>query len=157
MNGSTELAMGCFDSSATNCGTTSFKLAGETRNTVEGVSYREEVPFAMDAAFQYIQEFNDFESYCFRELRYSTCESWALQRWNTWKLEINDLTHVNAQAFVEGGTSSISTHNVVINALDSAAAPIGIESNGNDIRNNAVTTVPVIAASESRAWGAKNT
>jgi hypothetical protein len=109
----------------------------------------------MDAAFQYIQEFNDFENYCYRELRYSTCESWALQRWNTWKLEINDLTHVNAQAFVEGGSSSISTYNVVINALDNAAAPIGIESNGNDIRNNAVTTVPVVAASESRAWGAK--
>ncbi|QFT09682.1 DUF3466 family protein [Vibrio sp. THAF190c] len=154
-DGSNELAMGCFDSNAINCATGSFKLAGETRNTVEGVSYREEVPFAMDAAFQYIQEFNDFESYCFRELRYSTCESWALQRWNTWKLEINDLTHVNAQAFVEGGASSISTYNVVINGLDSAAAPIGIESNGNDIRNNAVTTVPVIAASESRAWGAK--
>ena len=154
-NGSSELTLGCFDSSATNCTTDSFKLAGETRNTVEGVSYREEVPFAMDAAFQYIQEFNDFESYCFRELRYSTCESWALQRWNTWKLEINDLTHVNAQAFVEGGTSSISTYNVVINSLDNAAAPIGIESNGNDIRNNAVTTVPVVAASESRAWGAK--
>ena len=154
-DGSNELAMGCFDSNATNCAIGSFKLAGETRNTVEGVSYREEVPFAMDAAFQYIQEFNDFESYCFRELRYSTCESWALQRWNTWKLEINDLTHVNAQAFVEGGASSISTYNVVINGLDNAAAPIGIESNGNDIRNNAVTTVPVIAASESRAWGAK--
>ncbi|MDK9735789.1 DUF3466 family protein [Vibrio sp. D404a] len=154
-DGSNELAMGCFDSNATNCATDSFKLAGETRNTVEGVSYREEVPFAMDAAFQYIQEFDDFENYCYRELKYSTCESWALQRWKTWELEINDLTHVNTQAFVEGGTSSISTYNVVINALDNAAAPLGIESNGNDIRNNAVTTVPVVAASESRAWGAK--
>ncbi|MEZ9059842.1 DUF3466 family protein [Vibrio pelagius] len=154
-DGSNELAMGCFDSSATNCTKDSFKLAGETRNTVEGVSYREEVPFAMDAAFQYIQEFDDFESYCFRELRYSTCESWALQRWNTWSKEIGDLTHVNAQAFLEGGAASISNYNVVINALDSSGSPLGIESNGNDIRHNAVTTVPVIASSESRAWGAK--
>ncbi|MDK9765082.1 DUF3466 family protein [Vibrio sp. D420a] len=153
-DGSNELAMGCFDSNATNCATDSFKLAGETRNTVEGVSYREEVPFAMDAAFQYIQEFNDFENYCFRELRYSTCESWALQRWKTWKLEVNDLTHVNAQAFVEGDTSSISNFNVVINALDESGVALGIQSDGNDIRNNAITTVPLIASSESRAWGA---
>ncbi|MFA0708048.1 GlyGly-CTERM sorting domain-containing protein, partial [Vibrio sp. 10N.222.48.A3] len=27
----------------------SFKLAGETRNSLEAISYREEVPFAMDA------------------------------------------------------------------------------------------------------------
>lgn len=154
MNGSTELAAGCFDSSATNCDATSFKLAGETRNTVEGVSYREEVPFAMDAAFQYIQEFDDFENYCYRELRYSTCESWAVQRWSTWSKEVGDLTYVNAQAFLEDGTASISNYNVVINALDSSGAPLGIESNGNDIRNNAVTTVPLIASSESRAWGA---
>ena len=77
---------------ATNCADTTFKLAGETRNTVEAVSYREEVPFAMDAPFQYIQEFDDFENYCYRELRYSTCESWAQNRWNdTWSKERNDL------------------------------------------------------------------
>ena len=65
-----------------------FKLAGETRDTVEAVSYREEVPFAMDAPFQYIQERDDFENYCYRELRYSTCESWAQNRWNdTWSKE----------------------------------------------------------------------
>lgn len=80
-----------------------FKLAGETRDTVEGISYREEVPFAMDAAFQYLQEFDDFENYCNRELRYSTCEAWATDHWNAWSKERTDLTYVNAKAFVEGG------------------------------------------------------
>ncbi|MEZ9856731.1 GlyGly-CTERM sorting domain-containing protein, partial [Vibrio breoganii] len=64
--GGVVLAKGCFASNAENCGDSSFKLAGETRDTVEAVSYREEVPFAMDAPFQYIQEFDDFENYCYR-------------------------------------------------------------------------------------------
>ncbi|TCN79777.1 putative secreted protein [Vibrio crassostreae] len=133
----------------------SFKLAGETRNTVEAVSYREEVPFAMDAPFQYIQEFDDFENYCYRELRYSTCESWAQNRWNdTWSKERNDLTHVNAKAFVEGG-ATFDTRNTVINSLDDNAQPLGVKSKG-DIRNNAMftTTAGPTGTSETRAWRA---
>ncbi|MFA0507666.1 MULTISPECIES: DUF3466 family protein [unclassified Vibrio] len=130
----------------------SFKLAGETRNAVDGIGYREEVPFAMDAPFQYIQERDDFENYCYRELRYSTCESWADNRWATWSKE-SDLSYVNAKAFIDNG-SSISPYNVAITALDESGAPLGIKSNGNDIRYNAVTTVPLTASSESRAWGA---
>ncbi|MBE8566076.1 DUF3466 family protein [Vibrio sp. OPT20] len=147
-----ELLLGCFDSNATNCADSTFKLAGETRNTVEAVSYREEVPFAMDAPFQYIQDRDDFEDYCRRELRYSTCESWADNRWATWSKE-SDLSYVNAKAFIENG-SSISSYNVAITALDDSGVPVGIESNGNDIRYNAVTTVPLTASSESRAFGA---
>ncbi|MCC4783843.1 DUF3466 family protein [Vibrio lentus] len=147
-----ELALGCFDSNATNCADSTFKLAGETRNAVDGIGYREEVPFAMDAPFQYIQERDDFENYCYRELRYSTCESWADNRWSTWSKESN-LSYVNAKAFVENG-SSISSYNVAITALDDSGAPLGIESNGSDIRYNAVTTVPLTASSESRAFGA---
>ncbi|WP_135456300.1 DUF3466 family protein [Vibrio echinoideorum] len=130
----------------------SFKLAGETRNAVDGIGYREEVPFAMDAPFQYIQERDDFENYCYRELRYSTCESWADNRWSTWSKESN-LSYVNAKAFVENG-SSISSYNVAITSLDDSGVPVGIESNGSDIRYNAVTTVPLTASSESRAFGA---
>ncbi|MGR4999430.1 DUF3466 family protein [Vibrio celticus] len=134
----------------------SFKLAGETRNTVEAVSYREEVPFAMDAPFQYIQEFDDFENYCYRELRYSTCESWAQNRWNdTWSKERNDLTYVNAKAFVEGG-ATFESRNTVINSLDDNAQPLGVKSEG-DIRNNAMfTTTPngPTGTSETRAWKA---
>ncbi|WP_213864565.1 DUF3466 family protein [Vibrio crassostreae] len=133
----------------------SFKLAGETRDTLEAVSYREEVPFAMDAPFQYIQEFDDFENYCYRELRYSTCESWAQNRWNdTWSKERNDLTHVNAKAFVEGG-ATFDTRNTVINSLDDNAQPLGVKSKG-DIRNNAMftTTAGPTGTSETRAWKA---
>ncbi|CAK1704715.1 DUF3466 family protein [Vibrio crassostreae] len=132
-----------------------FKLAGETRDTLEAVSYREEVPFAMDAPFQYIQEFDDFENYCYRELRYSTCESWAQNRWNdTWSKERNDLTHVNAKAFVEGG-ATFDTRNTVINSLDDNAQPLGVKSKG-DIRNNAMftTTAGPTGTSETRAWKA---
>ncbi|MDD1824680.1 DUF3466 family protein [Photobacterium sp. ZSDE20] len=130
-----------------------FKLAGETRNAVDGIGYREEVPFAMDTPFQYIQERDDFETYCDRELGYSTCESWADNRWATWSKE-SDLSYVNAKAFVGEGGSSISSFNVSITALDDSGAPLGIESNGNDIRYNAITTVPLTASSESRAWKA---
>jgi hypothetical protein len=172
-DGSSDLELGCFDSNSVNCSNSPnedpadnpFLMAVEVRISEEGtgdnkkifeegLSYREEVPFAMDAAFQYIQEFNDFENYCYRELRYSTCESWAVKRWNTWSSEINDFAQVNAQAFVEGETSSISPYNVVINALDESGSALGIASNGNDIRHNAVTTVSLNAVSESRAWGA---
>ncbi|NVN83209.1 MULTISPECIES: DUF3466 family protein [unclassified Vibrio] len=151
-DGTNDLALGCFDSAATNCADSTFKLAGETRNAVDGIGYREEVPFAMDAPFQYIQERDDFENYCYRELRYSTCESWADNRWATWSKE-SDLSYVNAKAFIENG-SSISSFNVSITALDDSGAPLGIESNGNDIRYNAVTTVSLTASSESRAWKA---
>ncbi|MEZ9837108.1 DUF3466 family protein [Vibrio sp. 10N.261.52.C11] len=154
-DGTNELALGCFDSAATNCTDSAFKLAGETRDTLEAVSYREEVPFAMDAPFQYIQERDDFENYCYQELRYSTCESWAENRWNdTWSKERNDLTHVNAKAFVEGG-DTFETRNTVINSLDENAQPVGIKSK-DDIRNNALftTTAAPTGASETRAWRA---
>ncbi|MFA0282807.1 DUF3466 family protein [Vibrio sp. 10N.222.55.F12] len=154
-DGTNELALGCFDSAATNCTDSAFKLAGETRDTLEAVSYREEVPFAMDAPFQYIQERDDFENYCYRELRYSTCESWAENRWNdTWSKERNDLTHVNAKAFVEGG-DTFETRNTVINSLDDDAKPVGVKSEGG-IRNNALftTTAAPTGTSETRAWKA---
>ena len=149
-----ELPLGCFDSNATNCADDAFKLAGETRNTVEGVSYREEVPFAMDASFGYIQEYDDFENYCYRELKYSTCESWASSRWSTWSKERNDLSYLNAQAFIEDG-AEFDVTNTVINSLDENAKPLGIQSNGNDLRNTAIitTTPPSDNGSETRAWG----
>ena len=166
-DGTNELALGCFDSAATNCTDSAFKLAGETRDTLEAVSYREEVPFAMDAPFQYIQERDDFENYCYRELRYSTCESWAENRWNdTWSKERNDLTHVNAKAFVEGeivdGEQTFVTfesRNTVINSLFMNDAlevePLGVKSEGG-IRNNALHTDSVApdGTSETRAWKA---
>ncbi|UTT84755.1 DUF3466 family protein [Vibrio pelagius] len=133
-----------------------FKLAGETRNSVEGVSYREEVPFAMDAAFQYIQEFDDFERYCGIELQYSTCESWALQRWNTWSKERSDFAYLNAQAFIEDGTEYTSTNTVITGLSEDGTKATGIASDGVAIRNNAIfttSTAPTDNGSETRAWG----
>ncbi|MEZ8055393.1 MULTISPECIES: DUF3466 family protein [Vibrio] len=133
----------------------SFKLAGETRNSLEAISYREEVPFAMDAVFQYLQEFDDFKNYCNRELRYSTCESWAKTRWeDTWFKERNNLSYVNAKAFIEGG-AILDTRNTVINSLDKDANPLGVKSEGT-IRNNAIftTTAKPAGSSETRAWKA---
>ncbi|MEZ9986986.1 DUF3466 family protein, partial [Vibrio sp. 10N.261.49.A3] len=150
-----ELPLGCFDFNATNCADSTFKLAGETRDTLEAVSYREEVPFAMDAPFQYIQERDDFYNYCYRELKYSTCESWADNRWyDTWNKERNDFTYVNAKAFVEGG-DTFDTRNTVINSLDEDAKPLGVKSEGT-IRNNALFTTPAgpTGTSETRAWKA---
>ncbi|WP_286291533.1 DUF3466 family protein [Vibrio apostichopi] len=149
-----ELLLGCFDSNATNCADSTFKLAGETRNTVEAVSYREEVPFAMDASFRYIEDNDTLENYCNRELRYSTCESWADKRWVTWRQEKEDLSYLNAQAFVED-LVEFTTTNAVINALDENAQPLGVKSDGTDIRNTAIETAgqPDDNDSETRAWG----
>ncbi|WP_059019858.1 DUF3466 family protein [Vibrio coralliirubri] len=149
-----ELAKGCFDSNAANCADSTFKLAGETRDTVDGIGYREEVPFAIDAAFQYLQEFNDFENYCYLELKYSTCESWALNHWEAWSKERTDLTYVNAKAFIEDGVT-FESRNTVINSLDNNAQPLGVKSEG-DIRNNALytTTSGPDGSSETRSWRA---
>ncbi len=129
-------ALGCF---ATNSGCTSeqFKLAVETRTTaissgqaVDGVSYREEVPFAMDARFAYIDDEDDFESYCYYYLGYNTCESWASINYAPWRKEYyyKDYTS-NALAFVEGDSAAyVNEYNNVINSLTSEGEPVGNQS-----------------------------
>ncbi|MDF4710094.1 DUF3466 family protein [Vibrio parahaemolyticus] len=135
-------ALGCFDKGA-DCDSKHFKLALETRVTpistgqeVDGVSYREEVPFALDSGFYYVQEYDDFERYCFNERRYSTCESWASVHWNPWQKEAfnKDFTP-NALAYVEGDTpntidSSAYTneYNNIINSLTKDGEPVGNQS-----------------------------
>ncbi|MDF2152146.1 DUF3466 family protein [Vibrio sp. CAU 1672] len=119
----TPYKLGCFANGAA-CDETTFKLAGETRTTallsataVDGVSFREEVPFAMDARFRYIEDFDDIETYCKLELRYSTCESWASRVWQAWNQERYTLNEdSNALAFVEGAEVT-NQYNNVINAL----------------------------------------
>ncbi|WHP64252.1 DUF3466 family protein [Vibrio harveyi] len=135
-------ALGCFDKGA-DCDSKYFKLALETRVTpistgqeVDGVSYREEVPFAMDSGFFYVQEFDDFERYCKNERRYSTCESWAYVHWNPWQKEAfnKDFTS-NALAYVEGDTPNTidsaaytNKYNNVINSLTAEGKPVGNQS-----------------------------
>ncbi|EJU9867235.1 DUF3466 family protein [Vibrio vulnificus] len=123
---------GCFANGA-NCTDDQFKLALETRVSVDGVSYREELPFAMDATFGYIQEFDDFERYCYNELRYSTCETWASIHWAPWYKELSKDYTSNALAFVEGNQSAYTNKfNNVINSLTESGSPVGNQSIVND-------------------------
>ncbi|NOH96256.1 DUF3466 family protein [Vibrio sp. 99-70-13A1] len=140
--------LGCFGSTA--CSESTYPIAVESRVSIEGVSYREEVPFAMDNRFYYLEDYDNFEDYCVGLLEYSTCEGWSTQRWNTWQLE-QDMSYVNAEAFIEG-KGKVGTYNTVINSIDELSQPVGVQSDGSNIRNNAITTAPVTTTTESRAW-----
>ncbi|MDY7587099.1 DUF3466 family protein [Vibrio cholerae] len=127
----------CFNNStvgSVNC--QNFALAGETRiekastgKAVDGLSYRDEVAFGIDNAFVYVQERNDFERYCYSELLYSTCNTWADPHWNRWQAEINSTQVANSIAFIGTGTTGApidESQNVIVNSLTSNATPIGI-------------------------------
>ncbi|MBY7815333.1 DUF3466 family protein [Vibrio fluvialis] len=168
-DGSSTLSKGCFDSTATNCSTSNFTLGGETRVTktnageaVDGLSFREEAPFAMDNAFYNIQDSDDFENYCDNQLLYSTCETWASLRWNLWNKEITGDTTINSYAFTGSSTSGTlvnSTYNTVINSIDSSGDPVGIQLTPGDVTSYRRNTVDALADDitttdylQSRAW-----
>ncbi|MBL4276471.1 DUF3466 family protein [Vibrio fluvialis] len=162
----------CFNSSTVSgdsvtCST--YTLGGETRVTetnageaVDGLSFREEAPFAMDNAFYYIQDSDDFENYCDNQLLYSTCETWASLRWNLWNKEITGDTTVNSYAFTGSSTSGTlvnSTYNTVINSIDSSGDPVGIQLTPGDVTSYRRNTVDALADDittteylQSRAW-----
>ncbi|HAU8252010.1 TPA: DUF3466 family protein [Vibrio vulnificus] len=157
---------GCFANGA-NCTDDKFKLAIETRVSVDGVSYREELPFAMDATFGYIQEFDDFERYCYNELRYSTCETWASIHWAPWYKELSKDYTSNALAFVERDPDAgeeepnayQNKYNNVINSLTSSGLPVGNQSVLKDDKTDLETRNTVVAPVtpqgdfyQSRAW-----
>ncbi|EGR1263613.1 DUF3466 family protein [Vibrio cholerae] len=138
----------CFNNStvgSVNC--QNFALAGETRiekastgKAVDGLSYRDEVAFGIDNAFVYVQERNDFERYCYNELLYSTCNTWADPHWNRWQAEINSTQVPNSIAFVGTGTTGEplndgvdEAQNVMINSLTESAEPIGINVKTGDV------------------------
>lgn len=167
-----ELALGCFSPNAINCGDDSFTLAGESRieeastgKAVDGLSYRDEVAFGIDNAFVYVQERNDFERYCYSELLYSTCNTWADPHWNRWQAEINSTQVANSIAFIGTGTTGApidESQNVIVNSLTSNATPIGINVKTGDVttyrRNaNAIQARSIVApnitdALYTRAW-----
>lgn len=170
----------CFTSSSIDIGSpstgtiacTDFALAGETRiekastgKAVDGLSYRDEVAFGIDNAFVYVQERNDFERYCYSELLYSTCNTWADPHWNRWQAEINSTQVANSIAFIGTGTTGApidESQNVIVNSLTSNATPIGINVKTGDVttyrRNaNAIQTRSTVApnitdALYTRAW-----
>ncbi|EJL6266527.1 DUF3466 family protein [Vibrio cholerae] len=170
----------CFNNStvgSVNC--QNFALAGETRiekastgKAVDGLSYRDEVAFGIDNTFVYVQERNDFERYCYSELLYSTCNTWADPHWNRWQAEINSTQVANSIAFIGTGTTGApvdvdEAQNVVINSLTESAEPIGINvkiktgdvttyrRNANAIQARLPSTInaPSVAdALYTRAW-----
>lgn len=170
----------CFSSSTVggvNC--QNFALAGETRiekastgKAVDGLSYRDEVAFGIDNAFEYVKERSDFERYCYKELLFATCDRWAESHWNRWQAEINATPIPNSIAFVGTGTTGEplddgvdEAQNVVINSLTESAEPIGINVKTGDVtryRRNAnaiqarlpsTISVPNVAdALYTRAW-----
>ncbi|EOG5758718.1 GlyGly-CTERM domain protein [Vibrio cholerae] len=171
----------CFTSSSIDIGSpdeiacTDFALAGETRiekastgKAVDGLSYRDEVAFGIDNAFVYVQERNDFERYCYSELLYSTCNTWADPHWNRWQAEINSTQVPNSIAFVGTGTTGEpidESQNVIVNSLTSNATPIGINVKTGDVttyRRNAnaiqarlpstISAPNVADALYTRAW-----
>ncbi|EPP5371744.1 DUF3466 family protein [Vibrio cholerae] len=166
----------CFNNStvgSVNC--QNFALAGETRiekastgKAVDGLSYRDEVAFGIDNAFVYVQERNDFERYCYSELLYSTCNTWADPHWNRWQAEINSTQVANSIAFIGTGTTGApidESQNVIVNSLTSNATPIGINVKTGDVttyRRNAnaiqarlpstISAPNVADALYTRAW-----
>ncbi|HDZ9495165.1 TPA: DUF3466 family protein [Vibrio cholerae] len=166
----------CFNNStvgSVNC--QNFALAGETRiekastgKAVDGLSYRDEVAFGIDNAFVYVQERNDFERYCYSELLYSTCNTWADPHWNRWQAEINSTQVANSIAFIGTGTTGApidESQNVIVNSLTSSATPIGINVKTGDVttyRRNAnaiqarlpstISAPNVADALYTRAW-----
>ncbi|MCO7066799.1 DUF3466 family protein [Vibrio paracholerae] len=171
----------CFTSSSIDIGSpdeiacTDFALAGETRiekastgKAVDGLSYRDEVAFGIDNAFVYVQERNDFELYCYSELLYSTCNTWADPHWNRWQAEINSTQVANSIAFIGTGTTGApidESQNVIVNSLTSNATPIGINVKTGDVttyRRNAnaiqarlpstISAPNVADALYTRAW-----
>ena len=154
------LTLGCF--AGTNVGgkaCDSFAVANETRSWAEGVSYREEVAFAIDNSFDYIEDgYDGFEDYCFFQLGYTTCESWASNQWSGWKRELNggSTPPNNSSAFIENSPINSSKVNVVINSLVSDTEAIG-NYNSPTTRNQAFNSVelPNGTGQQSRAWAKK--
>ncbi|CAM4408721.1 DUF3466 family protein [Vibrio agarivorans] len=158
--------LGCFVSEDFSILCNDYAAAGEIKNSVEGWSIREEVPFAMDASFGYIEDYDSFKSYCYRERLYSTCESWASEYWNAWRDDVNGESSLINLAFIEGDSSEyVNTgHNNAINSLDQMGIPIGIQSNSaaNSVSTprRDIQSVPTLPApenedelaTETRAW-----
>ncbi|MCF7355093.1 DUF3466 family protein [Vibrio sp. CK2-1] len=71
--------LGCFADSA-SCTDGDYLLGGETRQGEDGISYRDEVPFKYDNTFTYL-DYDDVRNYCYNQLGYSTCDSWAVKQW----------------------------------------------------------------------------
>ncbi|MUK93488.1 DUF3466 family protein [Aliivibrio fischeri] len=153
--GATADPKGCFvDDCADGA---SYKLAGETRNRPDGFSYREEVPFAMDNSFAYIEDdYDGFEDYCFYQLGYATCEYWASDRWSSWYNETYSSNTPNSLAFIEGAAVlPTDAKNTVINSLNSSGSAIGNYSTAA-VRNTPING-DITGWKQGRQWATDGT
>ncbi len=116
--------LGCFDSALVNC-SSDYALAGSTLNRAAGFSYRDEVPFAMDNAFEYIDDgYDGFEQYCLNELGYATCDFWTSTQFSGWEQQQQDVP--NSLAFIETTAEKPSDSiNTVINSIDASGKAVG--------------------------------
>lgn len=152
----------------------SYILGGETRlvemnsgSEVDGLSFREEAPFAMNRQFNLINTYDDFENYCKAQLGYSTCNQWASVRWNIWSAELNGNATPNSIGFIGASTTSDEVYesaNVVINSISDSGKAIGIDSgfaNVTNFRRNSVTarTEDKVPSGyfQTRAWKSDGT
>ncbi|MDA9556100.1 DUF3466 family protein [Vibrio sp.] len=120
----------CFDNA---CNESDYLMAVDTRHSPVGLSLREEAPFAMDNRFRYIHSQDDFEDYCYDQLGYATCDSWAEAQWTGYNLELNG-NYTNAIVTVDDN-SYASNENGVINTISSNRTLIGNERDGANYRN----------------------
>ncbi|GLR74428.1 DUF3466 family protein [Aliivibrio sifiae] len=158
----TTFPKGCFEK---DCGLgTDYKLAGETRDRPDGFSYREEVPFAMDNSFGYIEDdYDGFEDYCFFQLGYATCEYWASDRWSSWSNETYGSDTPNSLAFIEGTAKApAGAINTVINSFSKASGSVNTignystSSKRNEVFSD-VANADILTKPQSRAWASDGT
>ncbi|WP_232060887.1 DUF3466 family protein [Vibrio taketomensis] len=144
----------CFSSECTD---TQYKISAETRNWPAGLSYREEVPFALDNGFDYAAyDAADFENYCDNHLGYAICDTWAQTQYSGYRNEL-DGNYKNSIAFIEGG-AKISDDNAVINSLTSGTSAIGNKRDGSRrniaFQGTTPLTDPSGTVSETHAFAA---
>ncbi len=163
----------CF---TTACSSATYKLAGDSRKITEGYSYREEVPFAIDNGFNYVDNDSDYDNidnYCDRELGYSTCNYWAADKWTDWSNEYSLNFSTNAASFLETAQAGIVTNslNSVVNAIDSSGTKVigntSLVNSGSSVkesRNRAFMNTTALATDggvdtrgQTRAWGTNDT
>lgn len=113
-------------------------MAGDTRDGTDGLPFREEAPFGIDNNFYYL-DWDDLESYCYRELGYNSCENWASREWNG----INNAGGLQREreAFTQGYTSNargFSESGAVMTSPTSDFPPGGgtMEADSNNVTIN---------------------
>ncbi len=166
-------SLGCFASGVT-C--TDYDVGVETRvesinagKMVDGLSYREEVPFAMDNRFYYISKSSRYKYYCENQLLYATCDAWTAPRKRQWlssNINVYSFVANSADAATSGSATLLDTdYNTVINSLTSTSTVVGNKvtlssiTDAEDGQFSTITSMPSdlsSAALQGREWKSKD-